>query len=90
MSVHLAIYETWAIKYKKEASKAQVRLEELMGEFDESENEDQLKWKRPRTMGLKKSHEKQKEEEDALLQSTPHYIVQTRDREKSGSMAWEC
>ena len=39
MSVHMVVNETRAIKYKKEASKAQVRLEELMGEFDESEGE---------------------------------------------------
>ena len=71
MSVHMAVYETRAIKYKKEASKAQVRLEELMGEFDENEGEDQPRRKKPRTMGLKKALEKQKEEEDALLQSTP-------------------
>ena len=70
MSVHMAVYETWAIKYKKEASKAQVRLEELMGEYEEGEGEDQPRWKRPRTMGLKKALEKQKEEENALLQST--------------------
>ena len=66
----MAEYETRAIKYKKEASKAQVRLEELMGEFDESEGKDQPRRKRPRTMGLKKALEKRKEEEDALLQST--------------------
>ena len=42
-----------------------------MGEFDEIEGEDQPRRKRPRTMGLKKALEKQKEEEDALLQSTP-------------------
>ena len=35
MSVHMDVYETRAIKYKKEASKAQVRLEEFMGEFYE-------------------------------------------------------
>ena len=39
MSVHMAVYETRAIKYKKEASKAQVRLEEIMGEFKESGGE---------------------------------------------------
>ena len=71
MSVHMDVYETRAIKYKKEASKAQVRLEELMGEFDESEGEDQPRQKRPRTIGLKKALEKQKEEENSLLQSTP-------------------
>lgn len=71
MSVHMAVYETRAIQYKKEASKTHVRLEELMGEFEESEGEYQPRRKSPRTMGLKKALEKQKEEEDALLQSTP-------------------
>ena len=42
-----------------------------MGEFDESKDEDQPRRKRPRTMGLKRALEKQKEEEAALLQSTP-------------------
>ena len=41
MSVHMAVYETRAIRYKREASKAQMRLEELMGEFEEIEGEDQ-------------------------------------------------
>ena len=54
----MAVYETQAIKYKKEASKAQARLEELMGEFDEIEDEDQPRRKRPRTLGLKRSLEK--------------------------------
>ena len=40
MSVHIAIYETRVTKYEKEASRAQERLEELMGEFDESEGKD--------------------------------------------------
>ena len=50
----MVVYETRAIKYQKEASKAEVRLEEIMGEFDESDNEDEPKRKRPRTMGSKK------------------------------------
>ena len=83
MNVHMAVYETRAIKYKKEASKAQVRLEELMGEFDESEDEDQPRIKRPRTMGLKKSLEKQKEEEAALLQSTPLTTLFTQEIENN-------
>ena len=40
MSVHMAVYETRAIKNKKEATKAQVKLEELKGEFNDSEDED--------------------------------------------------
>ena len=67
----MAFYDTRVIKYKNEASKSQVRLEELMCEFEESEGEDQPRRKRPRTMRLKKALEKQKEEENALLQSTP-------------------
>ena len=40
MSVHMAIHETRATKYKKEASKAEARIDELIGDFDESEGED--------------------------------------------------
>ena len=83
----MAVYETRAIKYKKEASKEKVRLEELMGEFDESESEDQPRRKRPRTMGLKKALEKQKEEEDALLQSTPLTTLFEQDIENNRE-AW--
>ena len=87
MSVHMAVYETRAIKYKKEASKAQVRLEELMGDFDESEGKDQPRWKRPRTISLKKDLEKQKEEENALLQSTPLTTLFKQEIEKN-QKAW--
>ena len=87
MSVHMVVYETRVIKYKKEASKAQVRLEELMGEFNESEGEDQPRRKRPRTMGLKKALEKQKEEENALLQSTPLTALFEQEIEKNRE-AW--
>ena len=87
MSFHMAVYETRAIKYKKEASKAQVRLEELMGEFYERKYEDQPRRKRPRTMGLKKALEKQKEEEDALLQSTPLTTFFTQEIENNRD-AW--
>ena len=83
----MAVYETRAIKYKNEASKAQVRLEELMGEFDESEDEDQPRRKRPRTMGLKKALEKKEEEEDALLQSTPLTTLFTQKIENNRE-AW--
>ena len=87
MSVHMVVYETWAIKYKKEASKVQVKLEELMGEFKDSEDEDQPRRKRPRTMGLRKSLEKQKEEEVALLQSTPLTTLFTKEIENNRE-AW--
>ena len=72
---------------KKEASKAQVRLEVLMGEFGESEDEDQPRRKRPRTMGLKKALEKQKEEESALLQSTSLTTLFTQEIENNRE-AW--
>ena len=71
MSVHMAVYETRAIKYQKEASKAQIKLEELMGEFNDSEDEDQPRRKRPRTMGLRRALEKQKEEEAGHFQYFP-------------------
>ena len=58
-------------KYKKEAAKAQARIDELIGIFDEIEEEDQPRRKSPRTIGLKRALERQKEEEQALLQSTP-------------------
>ena len=87
MSVHMVVYETRAIKYKKEASKAQVRLEELMGDFNDSEDEDQPRRKRPRTMGLRKALEKQKEEEVALLQSIPLTTLFTQEIENNQE-AW--
>ena len=83
----MAVYETWAIKYKKESSKAQVRLEELMGEFNDSEDEYQPRRKRPRTMGLKRALEKQKEEEVALLQSIPLTTLFTQEIENNRE-AW--
>ena len=54
----MAVYETRAIKYQKEASKVQIKLEELMDEFNDIEEEDQPRRKRPRTMGFKKALEK--------------------------------
>ena len=62
-------------------------LEELMGEFDESKDEDQPKRKRPRIMGLKRALEKQKEEEATLLQSTPLTTLFTQEIEKNRE-AW--
>ena len=71
MNVHLAVHEARAIKYKNEAAKAHIRIEELIGEFYEDEEEDQPRRKRPRTIGLKRALEKQKEEEQAHLQAFP-------------------
>ena len=71
MSVHTAVHEARAIKYKNEAAKAQMKIEELIGEFDEEEEEDQPRRKMPRTIGLKRALEKQKEEEQTHLQAFP-------------------
>ena len=57
MSVHIAVHEARAINYKNEAAKARARIEELIGEFDEEE-EDQPRRKRPRTIRLKRALEK--------------------------------
>lgn len=74
----MAIYEAWDFKNQREASKAQTKLEELMGEFDNTKEEEQTMRKRPRTIGLKKSLEEKKEEEAALVQSYPltHLLAQ--------------
>ena len=40
MNVHTAVHEARAIKYNKEAEKVQARIEELIGEFDDEEEED--------------------------------------------------
>ena len=79
----MAVYETRAIKYQKEASKAQIKLEELMGEFNDSEDEYQPRRKRPRTMGLRRALEKQKEEEAALFQSLPLTTLLTQEIKKN-------
>ena len=72
MSVHTAVHEAREIKYKNEAAKVQMRIEELIGEFDEEEEEgDQPRQKRPKTIGLKRALVKQKEEEQAHIQSFP-------------------
>lgn len=83
MNFHMAVYETRTIKYQKDASKAQIKLEELMGEFNNNEEEDQPRRKRPRTMGLKRALEKQKEEEAALFQSFPLTTLFTQEIENS-------
>ena len=66
MSGQMEIYETRPPKYRREAQKAQVKLEEYMGEFDNVEEEEEPVRKRPRTMGLRKALEKQREEESTL------------------------
>ena len=71
MNVHTAVHEAREIKYKNEVAKAQAKIEELIGEFDEEEEEDQPRRKRPRTIGLKRALEKQKAEEQAHLQAFP-------------------
>ena len=83
----MAVYETRAIKYQKEASKVKIKLEELMGEFNDIEEEDQPRRKRPGTMGLKRALEKQKEEEAALFQSFPLTTLFTQEIEKNRE-AW--
>ena len=54
----MAIYEARAFKYQRESYKAQVKLEDYMGEFDDIEEEEQPVRKRPRTIGLMKALEK--------------------------------
>ena len=71
MSGQMEIYEARAFKYQREAYKAQVKLEEHMGEFDDTEEEEKPVRKRSMTMGLRKALEKQKEEEAALVRSYP-------------------
>ena len=71
MSGQMEIYEARAFKYQREAYKAQVKLEEYMGEFDDTEEEEQPVRKRLRTMGLRKALEKKKEEEATLVWSYP-------------------
>ena len=58
MSGKMAIYEARAFKYQREAYKAQVKLKEYMGEFNDIEEEEQPVRKMPRTMGLRKYLEK--------------------------------
>ena len=79
----MAVYEARAFKYQREAYKAQVKLEELMGEFDDTEEEEQPMRKRPRTMGLKKALEEKKEEEAALVRSYPLTQLFTQEIENN-------
>ena len=83
----MVVYETRAIKYQKEVSKVQIKLEELMGEFNDIKDEYQPRRKRPRTMGLRRALEKQKEEEVALFQSLPLTTLFTQEIENNRE-AW--
>ena len=56
----MAIYEAQEIRYKREAQRSQVKLEEYMGEYVEDDEEEEPARKRPRTMGLRRALEKQK------------------------------
>ena len=71
MSGQLAIYETSTLKYKKGAQISQVQLQDYMGAYEESSDEEGQTTRRPRTMGLRKALEKQKEEESAQAQQFP-------------------
>ena len=55
-----------------------------MGEFDDDKEDEEPVRKRPRTMGLRKALEKQREEESALAQQYPltHLLAQAIDNDK--------
>ena len=72
LGAQIDIYEGRAIKAQKESQRAQVKLEEFMGTYEESEDEEGQSRRRPRTMGLKKELEKQREQEVALEEQLPH------------------
>ena len=61
MSAQQVIHETRTIRYRKEAQRAQVKLEEFMGTYDESSDEEGQTRRIPRTMGLRKALAKQRE-----------------------------
>ena len=56
---------------RKEAQRAQVNLEDFMGTYEESEDEEGQSRRRPRTMGLKKALAKRREQEAALAEQLP-------------------
>ena len=72
-----AIYEVRAIRARKEAERTKVRLDEVLGIFYESEDEEgQLSRRRPRTIGLRKALSKEKEKESALAEKlTPSELL---------------
>lgn len=55
MSGQQAIYEARALKYQKEAQRAQVKLEEYIGAYEECEDKKGQYRRRPGTMGLRKA-----------------------------------
>ena len=65
MSAQQAIHETRTLRCWKEAQRAHVKLEEFMGTYEESSDEEGQTRRRPRTMGLRKALAKQREEESA-------------------------
>ena len=67
----MEIYEARALKAWKEAQKSQMKIEELIGTYEESSDEEGQSRRRPRAMGLKKALAKQREEESALAEQLP-------------------
>ena len=68
ISGQLAIYEARALKYRKKAQRPQLQLEEYMGAYEENNDEVGQTRRRPKTMGLRKALEKQREEESSQAQ----------------------
>ena len=68
MSAQQAIYEARALKAQKEVQRTQVKLEEFMGTYEESEDEEGRMRRMPRTMGLRKASISKREQESALLE----------------------
>ena len=60
------IYEVRAIRERKEASKSKMNIDELLGTYDDIEDEEGKSRRRPRTMGLRKALAKEKEKEKTL------------------------
>ena len=71
LGAQIAIYEARAIRARKEAQRVQVNMEEFMGTYEEIEDEEGQSRRRPRTMGLKKALEKQREQESAFAEQLP-------------------
>ena len=71
LGAQISIYEAKAIKARKEVKRAQVKLEEFMGTYEESEDEEGQSRRRPRTIGLKKALAKQREQESTLVEQLP-------------------
>ena len=71
MSAQQTIYQARALKYWKDAQREQVKLEEYMGAYEESEDEEGQSRRMPRTMGLKKALAWEREQESAQEQQFP-------------------